>query len=128
MSIVRSIVRWRRPAKMSDDRSEFGRRATDRPSHSTTSIESLAARATVGGPLLLRIFSSIGSMASTAVLALVGYAWTEVRDEWKDLKAAIAEIRHELDRQPSPEEFDKLRDKVEQINDRLIRMEARTDE
>lgn len=114
---------------MSDDqRSDFGRRATDRPVHSTTSIESLAARATVGAPILFRIFSSIGSVASTVVLAIIGYAWSEVRSEWKELKSAIAEIRHELDRQPSPEEFDKLRDKVEQINDRLIRMEARADE
>lgn len=101
-----------------------GRRSTDRAPHSTTSIETLAARATVGAPTLYRVFSGIGSFASTVILALIGFAWSEVRSEWKELKDTIADIRHELDRQPSPEEFEKLRDKVEQINDRLIRMEA----
>lgn len=104
---------------------ELGRRSTDRNPATSANLEALASRATVGAPVLFRIFSGIGSFASTVVLALVGYAWSEVREEWRELKNGIAEIRHELDRQPSPEEFDKLRDKVEQINDRLIRMEAR---
>ena len=103
---------------------ELNRRSSDRPNHSTTSLETLAARATVGAPLLYRIFSGIGSVASTVILALIGFVWSEVRGEWKELKETIVEIRHELDRQPSPEEFEKLREKVEQINDRLIRMEA----
>lgn len=102
--------------------------ANDRPPQSTTSIETLAARATIGAPLAYRIFSSIGGLASTVILGLIGFVWSEVRDEWRDLKNDISEIRHELDRQPSPEEFDKLRDKVDQINDRLIRLEARFDE
>ena len=34
----------------------------------------------------------------------------------------------ELDAQPSPEEFQRMRDKLEQVNDRLIRIEARFDE
>ena len=113
---------------MPTDGPELGRRATDRPAHSTTSIETLAARATVGAPTLYRIVSGLGSAASTAILAIVGFAWSEVRDEWRDLKSQIADIRHELDRQPSPEEFDKLRDKVDQINERMIRIEARFDE
>ena len=107
---------------------ELGRRATDRNPATSGNLEALAARATVGAPTMFRILSGMGSFASTVVLALVGYAWSEVRAEWKDLKDGIAEIRHELDRQPSPEEFDKLREKVEQVNDRLIRIEARFDE
>ena len=103
---------------------EYGRRGTDRPTHSTTSVEAIAARATVGAPTVFRILSGFGSAASTTVLALIGFAWSEVRDEWADLKTQIAEIRHELDRQPSPEEFEKLREKVDQVNDRLIRLEA----
>jgi len=107
---------------------DLGRRSTDRTPATSGNLEALAARATVGAPLMFRIFSGIGSFASTVVLALVGYAWSEVRAEWKELKDDIQEIRHEMDRQPSPEEFDKLRDRVEQINERLIRMEARFDE
>ena len=115
---------------MADDQrdSNGGRRASDRPGQTTTNIEALASRMHVGAPLMFRIFSGLGSFASTVVLALVGFAWNEVRNEWRELKESIAEIRHELDRQPSPEEFDKLREKVEQINDRLIRIESRFDE
>ena len=103
---------------------ELGRRATDRPTHSTTSIETIAARATVGAPTLYKVISGLGSAASTVILALIGFVWSEVRGEWIELKSQITEIRHELDRQPSPEEFDKLREKVDQVNDRLIRLEA----
>ena len=100
----------------------------ERPSQSTSSIEALAARAHIGAPTAFRIFSSIGNLASTVILALIGFAWTEVRDEWRELKQNIADIRKELDAQPSPEEFQRMRDKLEQVNDRLIRIEARFDE
>lgn len=107
---------------------ELGRRSTDRIPATSANLEALVSRAHVGAPLMFRIFSGIGSFASTVLLATLGYAWTEIRDEWKDLKSAISEIRHELDQQPSPAEFEKLRDRVEQINERLIRMESRFDE
>jgi len=74
---------------------------------------------------MYRIFSGIGGIASTAILGIIGFAWSEVRDEWRDLKASISEIRHELDQQPTPIEFERMREKVEAINDRLIRIEAR---
>lgn len=100
----------------------------DRPPQSTTSVEALVANAKIGAPTAFRIFSSIGNLASTIILALIGIAWTEVRDEWRELKANIEDIRKELDAQPSPEEFQRMRDKLEQVNDRLIRIEARFDE
>lgn len=100
----------------------------ERPVQSTTSVETLVAKTTVAAPTLYRIVSGFGSIASTAVLAIIGMAWSEVRSEWRELKDSVAEIRQELDKQPSPEEFEKLRDKVEQINDRLIRIESRFDE
>ena len=91
-------------------------------------LEALAANARIGAPLMFRIFSSIGSLASTLLLAIIGFAWTEVHDEWKALKANIEDIRKELDAQPAPEEFQRMRDKLEQVNDRLIRIEARFSE
>lgn len=91
-------------------------------------LEALAANARIGAPLMFRIFSSIGSLASTLLLAIIGFAWTEVHDEWKALKANIEDIRKEMDAQPSPEEFQRMRDKLEQVNDRLIRIEARFSE
>lgn len=107
---------------------ELGRRSSDRTPATSGNFEAMVSRAQVGVPTVYRMLSGIGSFASTVILALVGYAWSEVRDEWKELKSTISEIRHELDRQPSPEEFEKLRDKVEQINDRLIRMESATNQ
>ena len=106
---------------------ELNRRSTDRLPQSSINIEALAANAKVGAPLVYRMLSGIGGVASTAILAIIGFAWTEVRDEWRDLKSSIADIRKELDAQPSPEEFQRMRDKLEQVNDRLIRIEARFD-
>lgn len=91
-------------------------------------MEALVAKAQVGAPLMLRIFSGLGSFASTVVLALVGYAWNEVRTEWAQLKASVEAIQIEIAQQPSPEEFEKLRERVEQINERLIRIESRFEE
>ena len=107
---------------------ELGRRSTDRLPQSSMNLEALAANARIGAPLMFRIFSSIGSLASTLLLAIIGFAWTEVHDEWKALKANIEDIRKELDAQPAPEEFQRMRDKLEQVNDRLIRIEARFSE
>jgi hypothetical protein len=124
LTLTRGATGW----AVSSPGPELGRRATDRQPATSANVEAMIANAKVGAPTLYRVFSSIGSAASTVILAIVGFAWSEVRDEWHDLKAQIADIRRELDRQPSPEEFDKVRDKVEQINDRLIRIEARFDE
>lgn len=107
---------------------QYDRRSSDRRSEPTNSIEAIAQRATIGAPTVYRIFSGIGSVASTLLLAIIGMLWQEVRGEWRELKAQITEIRHELDRQPSPEEFQKVRDKVDVINDRLIRLEAKINE
>lgn len=100
----------------------------ERPQQSTTSVETMVARAQVGAPLLLRIFSGLGSFASTVMLGLIAFAWNEVRTEWSELKASVEAIQIELAQQPSPEEFEKLRDRVEQINERLIRIESRFEE
>lgn len=100
----------------------------DRPRESTTSLETLAAKAHIGAPTAFRIFAGIGNLASTVILAIIGLAWTEVRDEWRELKASIVEIRKDLDAQPSPEEFERMREKLEQVNERLIRIESRFDE
>lgn len=68
-----------------------GRRFTDRREQQTSSIESIAARATVGAPTLYKVISGLGSAASTVILALIGFVWSEVRGEWVELKAQIAE-------------------------------------
>jgi hypothetical protein len=96
-----------------------------RQQQSTVNLDAIAMHGKVGAPLVYRMLSGIGGVASTAILAIIGFAWTEVRDEWRELKNSVADSQRELDAQPSPEEFQRMRDKVELINDRLIRIEAR---
>ena len=51
-----------------------------------------------------------------------------MRAEWVELRAELAEIRIKLAEQPEPEEFKALRAKVDLINEKVIRIEARFDE
>jgi len=106
---------------------EVDRRESDRR-RTSVSIETAIARGHVALPTAFKWFQSVGSLASTVLLALAGFAYNSVSSEWRELKTAVQEIRHELDKQPSPEEYNKLRDKVAEINERLIRIESRFDE
>ena len=94
----------------------------------TGSLETVAARAVVTLPTAWRIFTGIGSFASTAMLVILSFVGQTVRAEWVELRAELAEIRVKLAEQPAPEEFKALRSKVEQINEKVIRIEARFDE
>ena len=94
----------------------------------TGSLESVAARAVVTLPTAWRVFTGIGSFASTALLVILSFVGQTVRAEWVELRAELAEIRIKLAEQPAPEEFKALRAKVEQINEKVIRIEARFDE
>lgn len=102
---------------------QSGRRASDQAR--TGSLESAIARGHVALPTAFKFFQSLGSLASTILLAIIGFAYQSVMSEWRELKSTVEEIRHELDKQPSPDEYEKLRDKVLEINERLIRIEAR---
>ena len=92
------------------------------------SVEAAFARGQVALPTAFKLFQSLGSLASTVLLAILAFAYNTVSHEWSVLKTAVQEIRRELDKQPSPEEYNRLRDKVQEINERLIRIESRFDE
>lgn len=102
--------------------------ANERPAATTLNVEALANNAKVGLPLLLRIISGLGNTSATILLALVGYAYSTIHSEWSELKAAVESIKAEVSRMPTPEEYQRLRDKVDQVNERLIRIESRFDE
>jgi len=113
---------------MTDESQPPNRRATDRPSASTLNVEALAQNAKIGLPLALRIISGLGNTSATILLALVGYAYSSIHAEWAELKATVEAIKTEVSRMPTPEEYQRLRDKVDQVNERLIRIESRFDE
>ena len=76
-------------------------------------------------PIFYKIFSSLGSMASTVLLAVLGYLYNTVHDEWQLLKEDVAEVKKSIDQMPTPEDYDHLQEKVELINIRLTRIEAK---
>lgn len=72
-----------------------------------------------------RMLSSVGSVASTIILALVAIVYNEVRDEWRELKNSVSAIQKELDTAPTAAEFDQVRSKLQNLNDRVIVIENR---
>ena len=94
----------------------------------TGSLEAVAARTVVTLPTAWRVFTGIGSFASTALLLILSFVGQTVRAEWVELRAELTEIKIKLAEQPDPEEFKALRAKVDLINEKVIRIEARFDE
>lgn len=70
-----------------------------------------------------RVVASVGAFASTIILALIGVTYQTVASEWRSLRSEINEIREEQKKSTKSEEFVKLRDKVDDINERVIRIE-----
>ena len=90
----------------------------------TGSIESLAGKAVVGLPTMWRIVTVIGSLASTIILLLGSLAFNMMREEWKELRAEVKEMRHRLDEMPSGATLNRLADDVQDLSRRVDRMET----
>jgi Tfp pilus assembly protein PilO len=93
-------------------------------SNPTGSVESLAAKAVVGLPTMWRIVTVIGSLASTIVLVVLGFASDLVREEWKELRAEVKEMRHRIDEMPDGATLNRLADDVQDLSRRVDRMET----
>ena len=89
----------------------------------TGSVESLAAKAVVGLPTMWRIVTVIGSLASTIILLLGSFAFNMMREEWKELRAEVKEMRHRLDEMPDGQTLNRLADDVQDLGRRLGRLE-----
>ena len=89
----------------------------------TGSVESLAAKAVVGLPTMWRIVTVIGSLASTIILLLGSFAFNMMREEWKELRAEVKEMRHRLDEMPDGQTLNRLADDVQDLGKRLGRLE-----
>jgi Tfp pilus assembly protein PilO len=89
----------------------------------TGSVESLAAKAVVGLPTMWRVVTVIGSLASTIILLLGSFAFSMMREEWKELRAEVKEMRHRLDEMPDGQTLNRLADDVQDLGRRLGRLE-----
>jgi Tfp pilus assembly protein PilO len=89
----------------------------------TGSVEALAAKAVVGLPTMWRVVTVIGSLASTIILLLGSFAFNMMREEWKELRAEVREMRHRLDEMPDGQTLNRLADDVQDLGRRLGRLE-----
>ena len=90
----------------------------------TGSVESIAAKAVVGLPTMWRIVTIIGSLASTIILVVVSFAFNLVREEWKELRAEVKEMRHRLEEMPDAATLNRLADDVQDLGRRVDRLET----
>jgi len=90
----------------------------------TGSVEAIAAKAVVGLPTMWRVVTVIGSLASTIVLLVLTFAFNMVREEWKELRAEVKEMRHRLDEMPDGSTLNRLADDVQDLGRRVDRIET----
>ena len=90
----------------------------------TGSIESIASKAVIGLPTMWRVITVIGSIASTIVLVVVTFAFNLVREEWKELRAEVKEMRHRIDDIPDGPTLRRLADDVQDLGRRVDRVES----
>ena len=86
-------------------------------------MESMAAKAVVGLPTMWRIVTVIGSLASTVILVIATFAFNLVREEWKELRAEVKEMRHRLEEMPDAATLNRLADDVQDLSRRVGRLE-----
>lgn len=83
----------------------------------------MAAKAVVGLPTMWRIVTVIGSLASTVILVIATFAFNLVREEWKELRAEVKEMRHRLEEMPDAATLNRLADDVQDLSRRVGRLE-----
>jgi Tfp pilus assembly protein PilO len=90
----------------------------------TGSVEALAARAVVGLPTMWRVVTIMGSVASSLILLLGSVAFNMMREEWRELRAEVKEMRHRFDEMPDGATLNRLADDVQDLGRRVDRMET----
>jgi len=93
----------------------------------TGSVEAIASKAVIGLPTMWRVVTVIGSLASTIVLLVLTFAFNMVREEWKELRAEVKEMRHRLDEMPDGQTLRRLADDVQDLGRRVDRIEQQVD-
>ena len=93
-------------------------------SERTGSVEAIASKVVIGLPAMWRVVTVIGSLASTIVLLVLTFAFNMVREEWKELRAEVKEMRHRLDEMPDGSTLNRLADDVQDLGRRVDRIET----
>ena len=75
-------------------------------------------------PAVWRAVTVIGSLASTIVLLVLAFAFSTVREEWKELRAEVKEMQRRLDEMPDGDTLKRLTDDVQDLGRRVDRMES----
>jgi len=70
-----------------------------------------------------RVVTVIGSVASTIILVIASFAFNLVREEWKELRAEVKEMRHRLEEMPDAATLNRLADDVQDLSRRVGRLE-----
>ena len=73
---------------------------------------------------LFRVIGTITAIMTTIALTACGFVYQAISHEWHALRAEVIEIRDQQKKSTSPEEFARLRDKVDNMGERLIRIEG----
>lgn len=89
----------------------------------TERLEVAVSNSTIGLPTAWRIVTVIGSLASTIVLVCFGVAFELVREEWKELRVEVREMRQRLDSMPDGATLNRLSDDVQDLGRRVDRLE-----
>ena len=87
------------------------------------SVETFAAKAVVGLPTMWRVVTVVGSVASTIILVIASFAFNLVREEWKELRAEVKEMRNRLEEMPDAATLNRLADDVQDLSRRVGRLE-----
>jgi len=89
-----------------------------------SSLDEVAQTQTVSLPFFWKAVVVIGSVASTMILSLVCFAFENVREEWREVRHDIRELRDKVASQPTRVEFGKLLDDLHDIEKRVDRLES----
>jgi hypothetical protein len=90
-------------------------------------IQTSASSPTTKGNLYaaFRMLSGFSSIVTTVMLALAGFTYNEILRDWNEMRQSVAEIRKAVDSAPTADELDRIRQKVDNLNERLIVIESR---
>ena len=93
---------------------------------STSSIEAVASQVKASMmPTAYKVVSGIGSTASTLLLGLLGYIYSDLHTEWTNMKTDVAELRRQVERMPTAEEYQHIDDRLDDLTERIILLESR---
>ena len=85
----------------------------DRPGLQTSASLAALRQLSANAPSFGKIITGANSFGATALLTFAGYTYTSIHSEWEEMRDTVESVRHDLDKMPTPEEFDQLKRDLE---------------